>query len=164
MVLHILHGFQGNLQTTPITASFPNTAKFSPVRPVSRLPSLLWAFVCPCSYSCFSLSGKPSSFNGFLIPPHFEVWPSPSTFLTVDLVDFPYWTVTTDQRFSTFSSHGTHELLTVILRHINNILYFLLIDKSRYNFYSFMLDGYCGIDCCHFLICQSKERAVSAPD
>ena len=58
-----------------------------------------------------------------------------------------------DSNFQPFSSHGTHKLITKILRHTKNTFFADPTEKYRkYNFDSFTPDGYYCVGCCHFLL------------
>lgn len=86
MVLHMLMVFKVIHKSSP-QSHFPQH-KFPSARPVPRLSKSAIGIKPPCTYSCFSLSERPSSFNISLMLPHFKVWLSPSTILILDLTDF----------------------------------------------------------------------------
>ena len=61
------------------------------------------------------------------------------------------------QQFSTFSSHGTHKLISKIWGHTKNI-FFADMAKNRCNFDTFMPDSYCYIGCFNFLFDNLREK------
>ena len=62
-------------------------------------------------------------------------------------------------------SRGTRELITKILQHTKNILYFSPTgQKLRYNFDSFTPAGCCCVVCCHFFyltVDLREDRSVA---
>ena len=71
-----------------------------------------------------------------------------------------------EQRFPTFSIHGTHKLIMKVLRHTKKryiYIFFADLTKNRCNFDSATLDSYCCVGYSHFFG-QSNGKEVSAPD